>query len=127
MQTNRLRYLLPAAMAALAAPLAAQQLHRVTVDGAWFHQNADGRRLARLARGAVVTVERTGSGDWVEIRVDGWIFATSVGRTDRDGYDLQVTRAPDENLRSAPNGALVGILAQGFLLKELERQGGWVR
>src|SRR5256886_5435271 len=96
-------------------PLAAQARYRVTTDGAWFCQEPGGKRLARLARGAVL-MGGEAQGDWQGVMLEGWIFATSVGPTPRAGYDLTVTRAPEENLRSAPAGALIGKLPQGFLL-----------
>src|SRR5437660_736260 len=97
------------------ASLAAQARYRITTDGAWFFQEAGGKRLARLARGAQVA-GGDARGDWLAVTLEGWIFATSVGPTPRAGFDLAVTRTPEENLRSAPAGALVGKLPQGFLL-----------
>ena len=99
--------------------------YRVTVDNAWFYQDVAGRRIARLARGAVLTAGGGGGGrggaatrnDWIQVALDGWIFATSVGRSDRPDFDLLVTRAPNENLRAAPAGPLVAELSQGFGLK----------
>jgi hypothetical protein len=114
------------AVAFLSLPLAAQARYRVTSDGEWFHQEPGGRRLARLARGAVVTVLGD-QGDWLRVTIDGWIFGTSVGPSPRAGFDLAVTRAPDENLRSAPGGALVAKLAEGFLLVRLSEDKPWVR
>ena len=108
----------------LAAPLAAQQRWRVTNDGAWFYQTAGGKRLARLARGAILNGAVRDS--WVAVTMEGFIFASSVGPADRDGYNLTVTRAPEENLRSAPAGALVAKLTQGFLLSRVDTNGPWV-
>jgi hypothetical protein len=107
-------------------PLSAQARYRVTSDGEWFHQEPNGRRLARLARGAIVSVLGE-QGDWLRVTIDGWIFGTSVGPSPRAGFDLAVTRAPDENLRSAPGGALVAKLAEGFLLVRLGTDKAWVR
>src|SRR5438874_3862003 len=100
------------------ASLAAQAHYRITTDGAWFFQEAGGKRLARLARGAQVA-GGDARGDWLAVTLEGWIFATSVGPTPRAGFDLAVTRTPEENLRSAPAGALVGKLPQGFLLTKV--------
>src|SRR5438477_6205136 len=118
------------------ASLAAQARYRITTDGAWFFQEAGGKRLARLARGAQVA-GGDARGDWLAVTLEGWIFATSVGPTPRAGFDLVVIRAPEENLRSAPAGALVGRLPQGFLLSKLKEGGtdrwvhvtrtGWVQ
>ncbi|HYU90189.1 MAG TPA: hypothetical protein VE966_07095 [Gemmatimonadales bacterium] len=107
--------------------LAAQARYRVTTDGAWFYQEPGGKRLARLARGAVLMGGET-QGDWQGVMLEGWIFTTSVGPTPRAGYDLTVTRAPEENLRSAPAGALIGKLPQGFLLNKVAEgtSGRWV-
>src|SRR5689334_22225085 len=70
-------------------PLAAQARYRVTTDGAWFYQEVSGKRLARLARGAVLMGGDSQS-DWQAVTLEGWIFATSVGPTTRAGYDLLV-------------------------------------
>src|SRR5213592_220606 len=100
------------------ASLAAQARYRITTDGAWFFQEAGGKRLARLARGAQVA-GGDARGDWLAVTLEGWIFATSVGPTPRAGFDLAVIRAPEENLRSSPAGALVAKLPQGFLLTKV--------
>jgi len=120
------------------APLAAQVRYRITTDGAWFFQEAGGKRLARLARGALVAGgDGDAQGDWLGVTLEGWIFATSVGPTPRAGFDLTVIRAPEENLRSSPAGALVGKLPQGFLLTKVNdvsadrwvhvTRAGWVQ
>src|SRR5207302_11145225 len=82
---------------------------------------------ARLARGAIV-VGGESQDTWQGVTVEGWIFVTSVGPTPRAGYDLAVSRAPEENLRSAPAGALIGKLPQGFLLNKVAEgtSGNWV-
>src|SRR3989454_9569980 len=99
--------------------------YRVATDGEWFYQEVTGKRLARLARGAVVTGGDT-KGEWIGVTLDGWIFGTSVGVTPRAGFDLAVTRAPEENLRAAPGGTVVAKLAGGFLLTKLGENGPWV-
>ena len=125
MQLTRVALALQA-LSVLALPLHAQTRYRVTTDGEWFHQEPSGRRLARLARGAVVSV-LSEQGDWLQVTIEGWIFGASVGPSPRAGFDLAVTRAPDENLRSAPAGALVAKLAEGFLLVRLAEERPWVR
>jgi hypothetical protein len=101
--------------------------YRVTADNTWFYQDVAGRRIARLARGAVLAGGATRN-DWMQVTLEGWIFATSVGRSDRPDFDLLVTRAPNENLRAAPAGPLVAELAQGFGLKRSapDSAGRWV-
>ncbi|HZI23120.1 MAG TPA: hypothetical protein VFD76_11400 [Gemmatimonadales bacterium] len=128
MQSSRALRALPAVLLlALPPSLAAQARYRVTTDGAWFYQEAGGKRLARLARGAILVGGDTRD-DWQGVTVEGWIFATSVGPTPRASFDLAVTRAPEENLRSAPAGALIGKLPQGFLLNKVTdgTSGNWV-
>ena len=97
---------------------AAQTRYRISADNAWFHQEPGGRRLARFARGAVVAGGATRD-DWMQVTLDGWIFATSVGASPRPDFDLLVTRAPNENLRATAGGTIVAALAQGFGLKRV--------
>ncbi len=128
MQSSRAFRALPVVLwFATPAPLAAQARYRVIADGAWFHQDAGGKRLARLPRGTVLAGGET-RGDWQSVTLEGWIFAASVGPAGRPGYDLAVTRAPEENLRAAPAGALIAKLPQGFLLGRLPGgdAGRWV-
>lgn len=136
MQSSHGLYGLPVVVGCLVLPLAGQAAspagstaplrYRITNDGEWFYQEAGGKRLARLARGAIVDGGEA-QGEWMRITVEGWIFGTSVGPTPRAGFDLAVTHAPEENLRSAPAGALVAKLAEGFLLVKLSEDGRWVR
>src|SRR6266550_3791687 len=104
MQVSQITPVLLALLGLATPQVAASQggnRYRVNVDNAWFHQDVAGRRIARLARGAVLTGGATRN-DWIQVMLDGWIFATSVGRSDRPDFDLLVTRAPNENLRAAP-------------------------
>src|SRR5882672_5394583 len=119
MQVSQIvRALLVVASLATPGPAASQvaSRYRVTADNTWFYQDVGGRRIARLARGAVLAGGATRN-DWIQVTLEGWIFATSVGRSDRPDFDLLVTRAPNENLRAAPAGPLVAELSQGFGLK----------
>src|SRR5438105_9728009 len=128
MQSSRALSPLPVVLWLVLSPsLAAQARFRVTTDGAWFFQEPGGKRLARLARGAIA-VGGESQDAWQGVTLEGWIFATSVGPTPRAGYDLAVSRAPEENLRSAPAGALIGKLPQGFLLTKVAEgtSGNWV-
>ncbi len=102
--------------------------YRVTADNAWFYQDVAGRRIARLARGVMLTAGGATRNDWIQVTLEGWIFGPSVGPSDRPDFDLLVTRAPNENLRAAPAGPLVAELAQGFGLKRAspDSSGRWV-
>ena len=106
----------------LAAPPAYAQgapRYRVTADNTWFFTDVAGRRIARLAQGAVVSATGATRNEWIQVALDGWIFATSVGPSDRPDFDLLVTRSPNENLRAAPAGPLLAELASGFGLKRI--------
>lgn len=127
MQSSRALRALPVLIAVAASPLAAQAQYRVEVDGEWFHQEPGQRRLARLARGTRVAAGGAVEGEWTRVTMEGWIFERSVGRATRPGFDLEVTRTPEENLRIAPNGALVARLVTGVQLNRVEASGGWVR
>src|SRR2546425_104846 len=102
--------------------------YRVTADNAWFYQDVAGHRIARIAHGAILTGGGAARNDWIQVTLAGWIFGTSVGRSDRPDFDLIVTRTPNENLRAAPAGPLVAELAQGFGLKRAspDSSGHWV-
>jgi hypothetical protein len=65
-------------------------------------------------------------GDWLKVRIEGWIFGRSVGAATRPGFDLAVTSEPDENLRAAPNGTLLARLVRGTQLHRIETAGAWV-
>jgi hypothetical protein len=101
--------------------------YRVTADHAWFYQDVAGRRIARLSKGAVLAGGATRN-EWIQVTLEGWIFSTSVTKSDKSDYDLVVTRSPNENLRAAPAGPLVAELAQGFGLKRAppDSSGRWV-
>jgi hypothetical protein len=123
MQVSRF---IPALLAALSLATPRHALaqgamrYRVNSDNTWFYQDVAGRRIARLARGSTVTAGATRD-EWMQVTLDGWIFATSVGPSDRTDFDLLVTHAPNENLRAAPAGPLIAELAQGFGLKRAAR------
>src|SRR5258706_5120250 len=129
MQVSRIVHALPVALGLLlpGPPAWAQgpARYRVATDGEWFYQEPDGRRLARLARGAIVSGGPT-PGTWTQVTLEGYIIATSVGPSPRPEFDLAVTHPPDENLRSSAGGALVAKLADGFGLKKVGQDDRWV-
>jgi hypothetical protein len=101
----------------------AQERLRVSGETS-FRKAANGVALGTLPRGYDLTTRRT-SGGWVEFRLEGWIFTSSTTRVDREGFDLSVKQR--ENLRVAPNGALVARVTMGALLKRMEERGSWTR
>ncbi len=102
-------------------PCLAQARLRATGEE-WFYQQPGGKRLARILAGTAL-VGGTTQGDWQAVTLDGWIFLASVGPTARPGFDLAVTRAPEENLRASPGGALLAKLPQGFALSRIGEEG----
>ncbi len=122
---SRLTASIAAALALLAGPLAAQDAQAVRRATA-FRKEPGGTQLGMLQPGARVPTGRT-RGGWVEVTLDGWIYAPSVARTTRDGFDLVVSADGGENLRAAPNGAMVAKLSRGALLDRRTTQGRWVR
>ena len=96
----------------------AQTRYRIATNDAWLHNEPEGRRLARFTRGTTLTASGTRD-QWIQVTLDGWIFATSVGASTRPDFDLQVTKAPNENLRATPGGTIVAELARGFGLQQL--------
>jgi hypothetical protein len=132
MQVTKIVLGLLATLATLGLPVPSPESqtpshYRVTAEHAWFYQDVAGRRIAQLTRGAVLAGGATRN-DWIQVTLDGWIFSTSVGKSDKPEYDLLVTRAPNENLRAAPAGPLVAELAEGFGLKRTspDSSGRWV-
>lgn len=107
--------------------LVAQVRYRVTSDDAWFCQQAEGKRLMAVAQGVeLLGGDATAAGDWQEVTLDGWIYGPSVGPSARAGFDIAVIRAPEENLRAAPSGAVIAKLPQGFGLSRVGDDGKWV-
>jgi len=126
MQVSQLLRALPVVVG-LAQAFLAQAGFRVKNEGEGFFQAPDGKQLAQVARGAVVAGGAV-QGDWQQVTLEGWVFGASVGPTARPGYDLAVTRAPDENLRAVPlgTGTLIARLARGFALNKTGDLGRWV-
>ncbi len=118
--------LIPIAMVVAPPSVAMAQISEITVEGEMFRRTANGRRLAELARGTQVVVKRV-DGSWVEVDIEGWIPAGSVGRTSREGHNGIVVADGGERFRSEPSGTVLGLMLEGFLLHRLEDRGGWVR
>jgi hypothetical protein len=85
-----------------------------------------GVTLMSLVRGLRLTPGRV-SGNFLEVTVTGWVFTASTTTDRRDGFDLSVDAAGGENLRTEPNGAVLGKAAEGALFARLRRSGGWTQ
>ncbi len=90
-----------------------------------FRKAPDEVVLGTLMNGTAVRVAST-RGDWAQVRLEGVIWARSVGNARRDGFDV-VVRADRENVRSEPNGRILARVVKGALLKTTaSARGGWV-
>ncbi len=132
-QSSRPRQALPARVIAFALacigpiPLCAQTEYRV-VQPENFRRNPSTTApiLATVPRGVSFSGGRTQDG-WVAVALEGWVWAESVEPSIGGNHDLRVTARGGENLRSAPNQAVVGRLSFGTLLDRVEREGQWIR
>ncbi len=91
-----------------------------------FAKTPGGQVLGTLLPGTQVATGRV-DGESIEITIDGWVISSSLDPTKRDGFDVIVTEKPSENLRQAPNGAVLARLTSGVLLNKVGTQGGWTR
>lgn len=122
--------MLVALVVSAVAPLSAQAI-RVTVPEENLRkepQATSANRLATVLEGATLAVQER-RGRWVLGDLEGWIWSASVAATDRDGFNLVVTKTGGENLRRSPEGSAArsAILMQGMLLDSLEAQGDWIK
>lgn len=110
---------------ALATTASAQQEDALTAP-ANLHREPEGAPLVSLPAGATVETGEA-RGDWKQATVEGWVYTPSTAPTDRDGFDLIVTPDDGENLRSSPNGALLGHAREGTLLERVGSKGKWTK
>ena len=110
---------------ALAGHLVAQSPVRLSAATP-FLRDPGGVRLATLAPGLRLTPGRV-SGAYVEVTVSGWIFTASTRSDRRDGFALSVSATDGENLRAAPDGAVLGRVVEGALFNRLGTRGGWTQ
>ncbi|HET8649271.1 MAG TPA: hypothetical protein VFL95_04465, partial [Gemmatimonadales bacterium] len=83
--------------------------------------------LATISSGTPLTRTGKEQGGWSEVRLDGWIFSSSVKPSSRDGKDLVVSADNGENLRAEPNGDILARVRTGMLLDKLASKGSWVQ
>lgn len=106
--------------------LDAQETATVTVERENFRKTpgANGTILATVNRGTSLPVlDRQGR--WRKVWLKGYVWAPSVGATNREGADLVVNRDGGENLRDVPNGRVAARLREGMLLSRVGRTGNW--
>jgi hypothetical protein len=110
----------------LGAPLQSQQTATIQRSDEAFLAAPGGVRLGRLMRGASFGVGSAREG-FTALTLEGWVWRASMRSEAQDGHTLRVTIAGEENVRSAPNGAIVGRVVSGARLDEVSRRGGWVQ
>ena len=113
------------ALCLLAAPLAAQGRVRISAQTPLL-KTPEGPILGRVERGLDLPQGRTDR-KAIEVTVEGWIYARSLGATTRDGFNAIVNDGQGQNLRAdpRPDGRLVGRFSGGALLQRLETTNGW--
>lgn len=79
--------------------------------------------LARLTPGTPLTIVAR-EDNWIQVDLEGYVWLASLQESDSE-FDLVVSASEGENLRSAPQGAVIGRLEGGALLEELDREPGW--
>ncbi len=107
-------------------PLVAQQRYRVSGKDVWLYQQPEGKRLGQFSDSATLTGTDSLQNNYRWVTLDGWIFGASTGSTDRDGFDLAVTKSGGENVRAAPAGALLAHVPKGFLFSKAGEERRWV-
>lgn len=118
--------LLPALVLILApVPAMAQQRVRISAQTPLL-KTPEGPILGRLERGLELPQGRVDA-KAVEVTIDGWIFARSLGATTRDGFNAIVNDGQGQNLRAdaGPDARLLGRLSGGALVQRLETKNGW--
>jgi hypothetical protein len=89
-----------------------------------FRREPQGQVLGRLGGGTSL-LHVSSQGSWTEVTLEGWVWTASLQTTDREGFELVVSAAGGENVRSEPSGSILGRLDEGTLLNEVERRPGW--
>ncbi|MSR21544.1 MAG: hypothetical protein EXR91_11335 [Gemmatimonadetes bacterium] len=121
-RTLSLRSLLLATLLATFAQAVAGQAGRVATEDN-FRREPNGVVLGRLSSGTPLQV--IGRQDnWLQADVEGWVWLASLQPSDTE-LDLVVSVTGGENLRSGPQGTIVGRLEEGALLEEIGRETGW--
>ncbi len=85
-----------------------------------------GTVIGRVSVGSVLPVVSL-QGSWVQVEVKGWMWTRSIQATARLGFDLAVSAAPEENIRSEPSGSVLGRMLEGALLESLSEVPGWTQ
>lgn len=121
-----LRGLVPAGLVALLSSTGLQAQTAVTRVEENFRMEPNGVLLGVLSPNVELPVHQQRD-QWIEAELEGWMWIRSLQVTSRGGFDLVVSAAEGENVRTEPSGRVVAKLQAGTLLEELERRPGWIR
>ncbi len=102
----------------------AQVAARVNVSQENFRREPNGAQLATVLQGTEFSILAE-QGPWVEVELQGWIWAPSVTRTNQGGFNLRVSANGGENLRANPQGSIRARLLEGCLLQQVGSEGNW--
>lgn len=102
------------------------QTGTVSVERENFRAAPQGTVVAEVLQGTELRLGQARD-RWREATLEAWIWSASVQSESRDGHDLVVTASRGENLRAAPNGAILARARNGMLLERVEAQGNWIR
>ena len=108
----------------MAPQVVAGQSRAVVVTEENLRAEPQGTVIGRIPAGSTLRVLQL-QGRWVQVEVQGWIWTPSLQVTDRPGFDLAVSAAPQENIRSEPSGPVLGQLLEGALLERIGEVPGW--
>jgi len=132
-QSSPARHPLPIAYALLfgvaavagAHPALAQQRVRITAQTTLL-KTPEGPILGRVERGLELTQGRVDR-KAVEITIEGWIYARSLGATTLEEFNAIVNDGQGQNIRAdaRPDARLLGRLSGGALVTRLETKSGW--
>ncbi len=110
-----------------AARLEAQSRYRVMRTENFRREPTGTAPLLATVNAGVEMRAESVDGRWVQVVLEGWIWARSMEETNREGYDLIVAARDGENVRNEPNGRILARASSGALFAEAERRPGWVR
>lgn len=105
--------------------MGAQQRIRINAQTPLL-KTPEGPILGRLEQGGEFPQGRVDR-KAIEVTVDGWVFARSLGATTRDGFNAIINDGQGQNIRAdaRPDARLVGRLSGGALVQRLETKEGW--
>jgi hypothetical protein len=109
----------------LATPLAGQASIRL-VQETRFTKGPGAQTLGTLLPGADVLPGNT-KGSVTEVRIEGWVPTASLGPIRRDSFDVAITKRPNENVRSAPDGAIIARVSPNVGFVKGESRGDWTQ